>query len=118
VARHTFEAYDNSEGQAEQALRNAHALAHKKNPSGSSDSAASTNSEGHAGTLRLSSIISSKSPEEKAIEAAHKKSLSSRHRGAMQYGPVRTSIWMKEGIGRRARELKNRITNKIEKERE
>ncbi|EFP75040.2 uncharacterized protein PGTG_01633 [Puccinia graminis f. sp. tritici CRL 75-36-700-3] len=116
VARHTFEAYDNSEGQAEQALRNAHALAHKKNPSGSSDSAASTNSEGHAGTFRLSSIISSKSPEEKAIEAAHKKSLSSRHRGAMQYGPVRTSIWMKEGIGRRARELKNRITNKIEKE--
>ena len=116
VARHTFEAYDNTEGQAEQALRNAHALAHKKNPSGSSDSAASTNSDGHAGTFRLSSIVSNKSPEEKAIEAAHKKSLSSRHRGAMQYGPVRTSIWMKEGIGRRARELKNRITNKIEKE--
>ncbi|KAH9459351.1 hypothetical protein Pst134EA_019502 [Puccinia striiformis f. sp. tritici] len=116
VAKHTFEAYDNTEGQAEQALRNAHALAHKKDLSGSSDSAASTNSDGHAGTFRLSSIISNKSPEEKAIEAAHKKSLSSRHRGAMQYGPVRTSIWMKEGIVKRARELKNRITKKVEKE--
>jgi len=116
VARHTFEAYDNSEGQAEQALRNAHALAHKKHPSGSSDSAESTNSDGHAGNFKLSNIISSKSPEERAIDAAHKKSLSSRHRGAMQYGPVRTSIWIKEGIGKRARELKNRITHKIEKE--
>ncbi|POV99130.1 hypothetical protein PSTT_14025, partial [Puccinia striiformis] len=112
VAKHTFEAYDNTEGQAEQALRNAHALAHKKDLSGSSDSAASTNSDGHAGTFRLSSIISNKSPEEKAIEAAHKKSLSSRHRA--QCNTVH--IWMKEGIVKRARELKNRITKKVEKE--
>lgn len=116
VAKHTFEAYDNTEGQAEQATRNAHALAHKKTRSGSSDTSASTNSDGHASNLRLTNLVGIKSREEKAIQEAHRKELHSRHRGAMQYGPIRTSIWMKEGIGRRARELKNRITGKFDKE--
>jgi hypothetical protein len=88
VARHTFEAFDNSEGQAEQAERNAHA-----NDDGTIDR-----------------------HERKAIEAAHKKALHSRHRGSMQYAPVRTSVWMVEGMRNRARSLKNKILGHVEKE--
>ncbi|POW03874.1 hypothetical protein PSHT_11517, partial [Puccinia striiformis] len=114
VAKHTFEAYDNTEGQAEQALRNAHALAHKKDLSGSSDSAASTNSDGHAGTFRLRVLSPTKVRRESHRSCSQEIALLSSS-GAMQYGPVRTSIWMKEGIVKRARELKNRITKKVEK---
>ncbi|EGG02680.1 uncharacterized protein MELLADRAFT_49768 [Melampsora larici-populina 98AG31] len=90
VARHTFEAYDNTEGQAEKSTRNAHALEHKQTDHRKSND---------------------------TIEEAHTKALNSRHRGKMQFGPVRTTVWMKEGIGKRARELKNRISGKIQKER-
>ncbi|KAG0149934.1 hypothetical protein CROQUDRAFT_39134 [Cronartium quercuum f. sp. fusiforme G11] len=118
VARHTFEAFDNTEGQAEQALRNAHAMQHKRSSTSSSGSSLSTDNSGNGLTKKLSSVLGKKSKEEKAIEDAHKKSLTSRHRGAMQFGPVRTTVWMKEGIARRARDLKNRVTGKTEKERE
>lgn len=81
-----FEAYDNTEGQAEQAERNSHA-----NDDGVIDAS-----------------------EKKAIKRAHTKALHSRHRGAMQFAPVRTSVWMKEGVAKRTKTLKNKITGHVE----
>lgn len=117
IARHTFEAYDNTEGQAEQAIRNAHALQQK----GSSDSSSDEVSSGHGSGIhklgsKLTSLVGKNDKEEQAIDKAHQKSLSSRHRGSMQYRPVRTTVWMKEGLSRRAKELKSRITGQVDKE--
>lgn len=121
VARHTYEAYDNTEGQAEQSTRNAHALerkrtGHRKSNDSSSDSDSDEESHESGISHKISNLMGKKDKEEKAIEEAHTKALNSRHRGKMQFGPVRTTVWMKEGFGKRARELKNRISGKIQKE--
>ncbi|CAH7672644.1 hypothetical protein PPACK8108_LOCUS7460 [Phakopsora pachyrhizi] len=116
VARHTFEAYDNTEGQAEQAVRNNFAIHQKKSSEASTSSENSSKRSVSQALSGLKGILGKQSEEERALEAAHRKALDSRHRGVMQYGPVRTSIWMKEGISKRARDLKNRIRGKVEKE--
>ncbi|KAI0074714.1 hypothetical protein K474DRAFT_1665159 [Panus rudis PR-1116 ss-1] len=48
--------------------------------------------------------------DRKAIEDEKKHQLNMRHRGVMQYKPARTAKWSKEGIKKRAHDLKNKIT--------
>ncbi|GAA5838555.1 hypothetical protein JCM9279_003279 [Rhodotorula babjevae] len=78
--RHEFETYDRIEGQSEQAVQNSHA-----------------NDDG---------VIDKE--EQKQIDRAHKKALESRHRGKMQYRPIRTAIWAKDGAKDRLRKLTGR----------
>lgn len=56
--------------------------------------------------------------EKKAMKRAHERELASRHRGSMQFAPVRTSIWMKDGIKSRLIGLKNKATGKTSRKRE
>ncbi|BGP36486.1 hypothetical protein JCM10449v2_000387 [Rhodotorula kratochvilovae] len=76
--RHEFETYDRIEGQANQAVLNSHA-----------------NDDG---------VIDK--DEQKQIERAHKKALE--HRGKLQYRPVRSMIWAKDGAKDRLRKLTGR----------
>ncbi|KAL4244032.1 hypothetical protein ABKN59_010294 [Abortiporus biennis] len=81
--KHRFEAYDRVEGQAAVAERTANLGANGEEPS---------------------------KQERKEVDAAKKHQLEMRHRGVMQYKPVRTAKWSKEGIKARAHSLKNKIT--------
>ncbi|SCV68713.1 BQ2448_834 [Microbotryum intermedium] len=81
--RHEFEVYDRVEGMAAQAEENSHA-----------------NDDG---------VIDR---HEKEIDRAHKKALESRHRGKMQFAPVRTGIWAKDGLSSRIDRVKRRLTGK------
>ncbi|GAA6056005.1 hypothetical protein JCM3770_002138 [Rhodotorula araucariae] len=75
--RHEFETYDRIEGQANQAVINAHA-----------------DDDG---------VIDK--DEQRQIDRAHKKALESRHHGKLQYRSVRTLIWAKDGAKDRLRKL-------------
>jgi len=86
--RHNFETWEHIEGQAQQAEKNAHAA--------------------DDGVIDKD--------EKKAIDRAHKRELASRHRGSMQFAPVRTAIWMKDGIKARASSMKDKVTGKKERE--
>ncbi|GAA5918640.1 hypothetical protein JCM6882_007890 [Rhodosporidiobolus microsporus] len=88
AARHEFEQWDRVEGQAKQALENSHA-----------------NDDG---------VIDKH--EQRAIDRAHKKALESRHRGKMQFAPVRSAVWAKDGAKDRLKGLKDRITGNSKKE--
>jgi len=80
--KHRYEAYDRVDGQAQLAEKNAHAFDDGK--------------------------IDKK--EAKALEAEKKHQLGMRHRGVMQFQPVRTAAWSKQGIKDRASRLKAKIT--------
>ncbi|GAA6059867.1 hypothetical protein JCM10212_007072 [Sporobolomyces blumeae] len=88
TARHEFEQYDVVEGQAEVAEMNAHA-----------------NDDG---------VIDKE--EQKRIDRAHKKALEQRHRGKMQFAPVRSAVWAKDGVKDRLRKVGMKITGKSERE--
>ncbi|SGY31845.1 BQ5605_C002g01266 [Microbotryum silenes-dioicae] len=82
--RHEFEVYDRVEGMAAQAEENSHA-----DDDGGIDK-----------------------QEKKQINRAHKKALESRHRGKMQFAPVRTGIWAKDSLSSRIDRVKRRMTGK------
>lgn len=86
--KHRYEAYDRVEGQQAIAERTAHA--------------------GDDGN------ISKK--EQKEIDAEKTHQLNMRHRGVMQYKPVRTAKWSKEGLKKRAHDIKNKITGDKDRE--
>ncbi|GAA5997561.1 hypothetical protein JCM5350_005068 [Sporobolomyces pararoseus] len=88
TARHEFEQYDVIEGQSETAKLNAHA-----------------NDDG---------VIDKE--EQKRIDRAHKKALEQRHRGKMQFAPVRSAVWAKDGMKDRLRKIGNKMTGKSERE--
>jgi hypothetical protein len=48
--------------------------------------------------------------DQKQIDAEKKHQLQMRHRGVMQFAPVRTATWTKQGIKARASRLKAKIT--------
>lgn len=56
--------------------------------------------------------------EKKAIKRAHTRELASRHRGVMQFAPVRTAIWMKDGVKSRLGGAKNKAAGKKSRQRE
>ncbi|GAA5909086.1 uncharacterized protein JCM6883_002600 [Sporobolomyces salmoneus] len=88
TARHEFEQYDIIEGQAEAAENNAHA-----------------NDDG---------VVDKE--EQKRIDRAHKKALEQRHRGKMQFAPVRSAVWAKDGMKDRLRKIGQKMTGKSERE--
>ncbi|GAA6011835.1 hypothetical protein JCM11491_000766 [Sporobolomyces phaffii] len=88
TARHEFEQFDVVEGQATAAELNAHA-----------DDDGVVDKE-----------------EQKRIDRAHKKALEQRHRGKMQFAPVRSAVWAKDGMKERFRKIGHKMTGKTEKE--
>ncbi|GAA5828103.1 hypothetical protein JCM11251_002590 [Rhodosporidiobolus azoricus] len=88
AARHEFEQWDRVEGQAKQALENSHA---------SDDGVIDKH-------------------EQRQIDRAHKKALESRHRGKMQYAPIRSAVWAKDGAKDRLKGLKDKLTGNSKKE--
>ncbi|CEQ38684.1 SPOSA6832_00141, partial [Sporobolomyces salmonicolor] len=88
TARHEYEQYDRIEGQGQQAIANSHA-----------------NDDG---------VIDK--DEQKAIDKAHKQALESRHRGKMQFAPVRSLVWAKDGMKDRVQNLTHKVTGKKERQ--
>ncbi|EIN09925.1 hypothetical protein PUNSTDRAFT_143315 [Punctularia strigosozonata HHB-11173 SS5] len=86
--KHRYEAYDRVEGSAVIAAKNAHA-----------------NDDG---------VIDPK--EAKALKQEKTHQLNMRHRGVMQYAPVRTAKWSKEGLVRRAKTIKDKISGNKSRE--
>lgn len=97
--RHTYETYDHVEGQAARAekLQRARTMESDGNGSGSG---------------------SGNSMEEREMKREHERQLRSRHRGAMQFAPARTVVWMKHGVQERASKLKKKLTGDTTRQRE
>lgn len=85
-----YEAYDRVEGQAAIAERTS--------------------------TLQHKDQLSRKEQKEIKDEKTHQ--LQMRHRGVMQYQPVRTGKWSKEGLKKRASRIKGKLTGNGGAERE
>ncbi|GAA5923396.1 uncharacterized protein JCM15063_003634 [Sporobolomyces koalae] len=88
TARHEFEQFDVVEGQAAAAEANSHAA-----DDGVVDK-----------------------DEQKRIDRAHKKALEQRHRGKMQFAPVRSAVWAKDGMKDRLRKVGHKMIGKSERE--
>ncbi|KAK7679648.1 hypothetical protein QCA50_017360 [Cerrena zonata] len=86
--KHRYEAYDRVEGQEAIAER----------------------------TARIGDNDELSSKEKKELQAEKTHQLNMRHRGVMQYKPVRTAKWAKEGLRKRVHIIKNKITGDKDRE--
>lgn len=86
--KHRYEAFDRVEGQAILAEKNAH--------------------------VYDDGVVDKQ--EKKALDGEKKHQLQMRHRGVMQFTPVRTAGWSKQGIKDRASRLKDKLTGNSSRE--
>lgn len=98
--RHTYETYDHVEGQAARAERLQRARTVDTDGSGNGSGS------GSGGSM-----------EERELKREHERQLRSRHRGAMQFAPARTAVWIKHGVQERASKIKKKLTGDTTRQR-